>query len=41
MSKKDDRASGEHRDGSRVDKCGFVQAIVRCGEAADHGRNAC
>ena len=41
MSKKGDRGSGEHRDGNRVDECSLVQAIVRCGDAADHRRNAC
>ena len=35
-SKKGDRGSGEHRDGNQVDECGLVQAIVRCGDAADH-----
>ena len=41
MGQKADRGRGERCDGNGVDQRGLVQAIVRCGDAADHGRNAC
>ena len=31
---------GQDRDRNRIDKCGLVQAVVRCGDASEHGRNA-
>jgi hypothetical protein len=27
-------------DRNRIDKCGRAQAVVRCGNAGEHGRNA-
>jgi hypothetical protein len=35
-----DRDRGQDRDRNRIDKCGLVQAVVRCSDASEHGRNA-
>ena len=30
----------QRRDRNRIDKCGLAQAVVRCRDASEHGRNA-